>query len=85
MVLIVVAANGRVKVPDVNVMTSGASKRRPPMIRWPWLTNDPLTPNEAYFKNVDAVLHMAGDDNLIVLITIYPKMSAPSRGLSTAR
>lgn len=37
----------------------------------PWTNNDPLTPNEAYFQNVDAVLQIARDNNLIISMTIY--------------
>jgi len=36
-----------------------------------WINNDPLTPNEAYFKNVDAVIQMARDNNLVILPSIY--------------
>ena len=36
-----------------------------------WINDDPLTPNEAYFKNVDAVIQMARDNNLIILPSIY--------------
>ena len=36
-----------------------------------WINNDPLTPNEAYFRNVDAVIQMARDNNLIILPSIY--------------
>ena len=36
-----------------------------------WINNDPLTPNEAYFKNVDAVIQMARDNDLIILPSIY--------------
>ncbi|MGD0743740.1 MAG: DUF4038 domain-containing protein [Verrucomicrobiota bacterium] len=32
----------------------------------PWLNNDPSTPNEAYFKNVDAVVRMAGEYGLYI-------------------
>jgi hypothetical protein len=37
----------------------------------PWINNDPLTPNEAYFKNVDAVLRAARDNNLTISMTMY--------------
>jgi len=36
-----------------------------------WINNDPLTPNEAYFRNVDAVIQMARDNNLVILPSIY--------------
>jgi hypothetical protein len=37
----------------------------------PWINDDPLTPNEEYFKNVDAVLNMAGDCNIAISMTLY--------------
>lgn len=37
----------------------------------PWLNDDPLTPNEAYFRNVDAVLARAGEEGLAVAMTMY--------------
>lgn len=36
-----------------------------------WINNDPLMPNEAYFRNVDAVIQMARDNNLVILPSIY--------------
>jgi hypothetical protein len=37
----------------------------------PWINNDPLTPNEAYFKNVDSVIRIARENNLIISVTLY--------------
>ncbi|HEY5914748.1 MAG TPA: DUF4038 domain-containing protein [Verrucomicrobiae bacterium] len=37
----------------------------------PWNDNNPLTPNEAYFKNVDAVLRIARENNLVISLTLY--------------
>ncbi|MGA2656463.1 MAG: DUF4038 domain-containing protein [Verrucomicrobiota bacterium] len=37
----------------------------------PWTDNNPLTPNEAYFKNVDAVLSIAGQNGVVISMTIY--------------
>ena len=37
----------------------------------PWIDDNPLTPNEAYFKNVDAVLRMARENNLVISMTLY--------------
>lgn len=33
--------------------------------------SNPLTPNEAYFKNVDAVLQIARDNDLVISITVF--------------
>ena len=37
----------------------------------PWLSNDPLTPNEEYFKHVDAVVQIARENNLVISMTIF--------------
>jgi len=36
-----------------------------------WINNNPLTPNEAYFKNVDSVIGIARENNLILSVTLY--------------
>jgi hypothetical protein len=37
----------------------------------PCINDDPLTPNEEYFKNVDAVLKIAGECNVAISMTVY--------------
>lgn len=37
----------------------------------PWLDDDPLTPNEAYFKNVDAVLQIARENNVNISMMLF--------------
>lgn len=37
----------------------------------PWINDDPLTPNDAYFENVDAVVRIAGENNVIISMTLY--------------
>jgi hypothetical protein len=37
----------------------------------PWVSVEPLTPNEAYFKNVDDALRVAGDNNVVISLTLY--------------
>jgi len=37
----------------------------------PWINNNPLTPNEAYFRNVDSVIRIARENNLILSVTLY--------------
>ncbi len=37
----------------------------------PWIDDNPLTPNEAFFKNVDAVVKMAADNGMFVLPAVY--------------
>ena len=37
----------------------------------PWINDDPLTPNEAYFRNVDAVVRIARENNFNISMTLY--------------
>jgi len=37
----------------------------------PWVNDNPLTPNEAYFKNVDSVLDFARQNNVVISLTLY--------------
>jgi hypothetical protein len=37
----------------------------------PWIDNNPLTPNEEYFQNVDAVMQAVRERNLIISMTLY--------------
>ena len=37
----------------------------------PWIDDDPLTPNEAYFRNVDAVLQIARENGVVISMTLY--------------
>ncbi|HVC95804.1 MAG TPA: DUF4038 domain-containing protein [Pirellulales bacterium] len=37
----------------------------------PWSSVDPLTPNEAYFQNVDSVIQCARENNVVISLTLY--------------
>jgi hypothetical protein len=37
----------------------------------PWLDNNPTSPNEAYFKNVDSIVEMAREKGLVISMTLY--------------
>lgn len=37
----------------------------------PWINDNPLTPNEAYFTNVDAVLQIARENNVNISMTLF--------------
>jgi len=37
----------------------------------PWINDNPLTPNEAYFQNVDAVVRSAGENHVNISMTLY--------------
>ncbi len=36
-----------------------------------WLNNNPLTPNEDYFKRVDAIIAMAAEYDMVLVIGVY--------------
>jgi hypothetical protein len=57
----------------VQVMLMGVGDGTAPNVygQKPWINDDPLTPNEAYFKNVDAVTRIARDNNLAISMTLY--------------
>jgi hypothetical protein len=38
---------------------------------WPFTELNPLTPNEAYFKHVDAVIQIARDNNVTISMTLF--------------
>lgn len=37
----------------------------------PWIGDNPLTPNEGYFKNVDAVMEAARKNNVVISMTLF--------------
>ena len=43
----------------------------------PWIDDDPLTPNEGYFKHVDAVVQIARENNLVHLDDDVPSALSP--------
>ena len=51
----------------------------------PWINNDPLTPNEAYFKNVDSVIQIARENNVIISVTLYHQRYRKCITLENAR
>jgi hypothetical protein len=57
----------------VHVMLAGVGDGTRPNAggQKPWLGEDPLRPNEAYFKNVDAVLDSARKHNVNISLTLY--------------
>jgi hypothetical protein len=36
-----------------------------------WIDNNPQTPNEAYFKHVDAIVRAAADKNVVISMTMF--------------
>ena len=57
----------------VQVMLMGVGDGTKPNIHGekPWIDDNPLTPNEAYFKNVDAVVEIARENNVVISMTMF--------------
>ena len=51
----------------------------------PWINDNPLTPNEAYFRNVDSVIQIARDNNVVLSITLYHQRYRKCITLENAR
>jgi hypothetical protein len=51
----------------------------------PWIDDNPLTPNEAYFKNVDAVMRIARENNVIISMTMFHQRYRKHITLENAR
>jgi hypothetical protein len=51
----------------------------------PWVNDDPLTPNEAYFRNVDAVVDIARRKSVNISMTIYHQRYRNAITLEKAR
>jgi hypothetical protein len=50
-----------------------------------WLGNDPARPNEAYFKNVDAVVRIAGENHVAISMTLFHQRYRKTITLEKAR
>jgi len=57
----------------VQVMLMGVGDGTQPNVygEKPWIDDNPLTPNEAYFRNVDAVVEMARRKGVIISMTLF--------------
>jgi Protein of unknown function (DUF4038)/Putative collagen-binding domain of a collagenase len=51
----------------------------------PWNNDNPLTPNEAYFQNVDAVLQFAREKNVNISMTLFHQRYRKSITVDNAR
>jgi hypothetical protein len=71
----------------VQVMLMGVGDGTKPNIHGekPWIDNNPLTPNEAYFKNVDAVVQIAREQNVVISMTMFHQRYRKYIALSNAR
>ncbi len=56
---------------QVMLMGVGAGTKANVYGQKPWHNDNPLTPNEAYFENVDAVVRIAGENNVNISMTLY--------------
>jgi len=51
----------------------------------PWRDDDPDTPNERYFAHVDAVLELARDSGMVLVLGVYHQLHAPRLTAAKAR
>jgi len=71
----------------VMVMLTGVGPGTEPNVAGerPWINNDPVSPNPAYFEHVDAVLKLARENDLQLLIGIYHQTYGTRMTLDNAR
>ena len=71
----------------VQVMLMGVGDGTKPNVygEKPWIDDNPLTPNIAYFTNVDAVLQIAREHNLVISMTVFHQRYRKSITLDKAR
>jgi hypothetical protein len=71
----------------VMVMLTGVGPGTEPNLAGerPWINNDPSSPNPAYFNHVDAVLKVARENDLQLLIGLYHQTYGARMTLSNAR
>jgi len=71
----------------VMVMLTGVGPGTEPNLAGerPWINNDPTSPNPAYFEQVDAVLKLARENNLQLLVGIYHQTCGTRMTLNNAR
>jgi len=51
----------------------------------PWTDDNPLTPNERFFTNVDAIVQIARDNNFVISMTVFHQRYRKSITLEKAR
>jgi Protein of unknown function (DUF4038)/Putative collagen-binding domain of a collagenase len=71
----------------IQVMLLGVGDGTKPNVHGdkPWMNDNPLTPNEDYFKNVDSVLQVARENNVNISMTLYHQRYRKSITLDKAR
>ena len=71
----------------VQVMLAGVGDGTVPNVygQKPWINDNPLTPNEAYFRNVDSVIQIARENNIIISVTLYHQRYRKCITLENAR
>jgi hypothetical protein len=71
----------------IQVMLLGVGDGTKPNVHGdkPWMNDNPLTPNEDYFKNVDAVLQVARENNVNISMTLFHQRYRKSITLDKAR
>jgi len=71
----------------IQVMITGVGEGKLPNVEGerPWLGDDPSTPNEAYFRNVDRVVEVAYELGLILVPGVFHQVQRASITVDNAR
>jgi len=71
----------------IQIMITGVGDGTKPDIagQTPWIKNDPDTPNEAYFKNVDAVIRLGRKYGLVFVLGVYHQLQVSLITMANAR
>jgi hypothetical protein len=63
----------------------GPADKRPPLDQlMPWLDDNPLTPNEAFFRRMDAVVAAAQKNHQLLLIGVYHADDVSAKRITSA-
>jgi len=71
----------------LQVMLTGVGDATGPNVAgdMPWVNHDPGTPNEAYFRHVDAVLQASGEHGLVVALGVFHQLHESRLTTANAR
>ena len=63
----------------IQVMFTGVGDGTRPNLsgQKPWLNDDPATPNEAYFRNVDEVIQLGCQKGLVFVLGVFHQLQTP--------
>jgi hypothetical protein len=71
----------------IQVMITGTGAGTKPNLSGhkPWLNNDPSTPNDEYFKNVDTIIQSGNEKDIIFVLGVYHQVQVSHITTANAR